>query len=58
MLYNFIDASGEHAASIFRVKEYAKHEEGSKQSHASCRFLVWFALNPEDGGDVFLRNFS
>jgi hypothetical protein len=52
------DVSEEHIASIFRVEEYAEEETdlkaGDKQSLlVSC---PTYFFDPEDGGDMFLRN--
>jgi hypothetical protein len=41
-------------AYIFRVEEQIKQEISMKQ--AAINFLLGLLLNPEDGGDVFLRN--
>jgi hypothetical protein len=42
---------------MFRVEEYAKQEASVKQV-ASCStgFLLGLFFDPEDGGDMFLRN--
>jgi hypothetical protein len=42
------DISEKHVASIFR-------DEASLLP-ASYRFLAWFIFDPEDGGDMLLRN--
>jgi hypothetical protein len=45
----------EHVTAIFRVKEYAKQEIGSKQLlPASTGFLSGLLFNPADGDDMFL----
>jgi hypothetical protein len=47
------DISEEYIASIFRVEEYAKPETIMTQQTS---FFLGFFFNPEDEGDVFLRN--
>lgn len=49
--------SEEHAASIFRVSQaITQHEVSSKQLHACSLLRILFS--PEDGSDMFLRNFD
>jgi hypothetical protein len=59
------DVSEEHIASIFRVEEVSQQEislkAGGKESRwlATCLlagFLLTYFFDPEDGGDMFLRN--
>jgi hypothetical protein len=45
--------SEDHLASIFRVKEYAKPQAIMTQQP---NFFLGFCFDPEDGGDMFLRN--
>jgi hypothetical protein len=56
------DVSDENAASIFRVEELATQETSMKPSCACYLphggFLLGLSFNPEDGGDMFLRNVS
>jgi hypothetical protein len=42
----------EHVASIFRVEE----EQGSACYLLQDGFLIGLFFEPEDGGDMFLRN--
>jgi hypothetical protein len=56
-----IDVSEEHIAFIFRVEKYAKQDTsvkaGGKQSHLfQADILLCLFFNPEDEGDMFLRN--
>jgi hypothetical protein len=57
-IYKSTDVSEEHIASNFRVEEKAEEETsvkaGSKQAHAG--FLLGLFFDPEDVGDMFLRN--
>jgi hypothetical protein len=51
----------EHVASIFRVEEKANQETSvmqvaSRALLAACFKLVGLFFEPEDGGDMFLRN--
>jgi hypothetical protein len=47
-------------ASIFRIGEKDKEESSMKQNSACCLLNIGFLLvlffNPEDGGDISLRN--
>jgi hypothetical protein len=48
----------EHIATIFRIEEQAEQETSralfATSFHAS--FMLGLFFDPEDGGDVFLRN--
>jgi hypothetical protein len=59
------DVSEEHIFSIFMVEEQAEQETSLKAGgfalsttcfHAG--FLLGLFFDPEDGGDMFLRNFG
>jgi hypothetical protein len=52
------DVLEEHIASIFRVEEYAEQETSVKAGgeQSSAGFLLGLFFDPEDGGDMFLRN--
>jgi hypothetical protein len=43
----------EHAASVFKVKEYVK-QETSVKAGGKPDFLLGLFFSPEDGGDMFL----
>jgi hypothetical protein len=57
------DVSEQHVVTIARIEDYAKQEtimkEVGRRVHASCLRdgkLVGLFFDPEDGGDIFLRN--
>jgi hypothetical protein len=55
------DVSEEHIAYIFRVEEYAKQETRARALLATgfyAGFLLGLCFDPEDGSDMFLRNFK
>jgi hypothetical protein len=54
------DVSEEHIASIFRDEEYADQETsvkaGGQQGCSHSGSFLGLFFDPEDGGDMFLRN--
>jgi hypothetical protein len=53
------DVSEEHFVSVFRVEKAEQEtrvKEGGKQSYFSAGFLFGLFFDPEDGGEIFLRN--
>jgi hypothetical protein len=46
----------EHVVTIFRVEEQAKQETSVKQVARPACYLLGLFFDPEDGGNMFLRN--
>jgi hypothetical protein len=51
------DVSEEHIASIFRVEEICSGNQRAISLPPACSLVCWtYFFDPEDGGDMFLRN--
>jgi hypothetical protein len=56
VLWTSTDVSEVQVATTFRLKSKLKKNQVASLLPASCWILVWLTLQPEGGGDMYLRN--